>query len=154
MLLTREECIICDSMINGGENGIYGVIVSGIMEGNNGRGYSFISSNNTFIGCYHMEMNEEYKDTNYTSRLSLNTSSSHTFTNCTFTNCSGGAIYFWSFTSRTTYTLTITSCAFTNCSADYTEGAAIYCRNASSCVVNGCSFVRCHHTFRLSIFYN
>ena len=55
-------------MISGGENGIYGVIVSGIMEGNNGGGYSFVCSNNTFVECrrsklhtyVEMEKNEEY----------------------------------------------------------------------------------------------
>ena len=151
--IMREECIICDSMISGGENGIYGVIVSGIMEGNNGRGYSFISSNNSFIEClrskisYHIAINEEYKDTNYTSQLNLSTTSSHTFTNCTFTNCSssgsGGAIYFNSSTS--TYTVTITSCAFTNCSASNYSGG-VFCRYASYCVVSGCSFVNCKTT--------
>ena len=153
-LFLREECIIRDSKIDGVENGIYGSIVSGVMEGNNGRGYSFISSNNSFVECYgyrreiydDMEMNEEYKNTNYTSRLSLSTSSSHTITNCTFTNCSssgnGGAIYFDS--STYTYTVTITSCTFTDCSANF--GGAVFCYKASCCVVSGCSFVNCTAT--------
>ena len=45
----REECIMRESKIKGGENGIYGEIVSGIVEGSDGVGYSLVSSNNRFV---------------------------------------------------------------------------------------------------------
>ena len=71
--LITEDSIICTSKIMGVEDGIYGVIVSGIQEGNGG-GYSFVSSNNTFSECYRtqlkyheVEMNEVYSNENYTS---------------------------------------------------------------------------------------
>ena len=88
-----DSSVIRDSLASNGVMGISGEIVSGIAHDNNGRGYSFISSNNSFVEClrskisYHMEMNEDYKDTNYTSQISLSNASSHTITNCTFTNC-------------------------------------------------------------------
>ena len=114
----REECILNDSQINGGENGI----LTGVMDRSRGR-YSFISTNNT-------------------SRIAFSTSSSHTFTNCTFTGCTssgkGAAIYFRS-SSSTSSTLSITSCTFTNCSASNTH--AVYCLYALSFLVSGCSFV-------------
>ena len=148
--IRREGSIIRDSLIKRVKNGIYGDIVSGIMEGNNGRGYSFISNNNSFIEClrskisHHMEVNEEYKNTNYTTRIVLDTSSSHTITNCTFTNCTssgyGGAISFEP-SSSSSCTLSITTCSFTNCSASR-RGGAVYCYRASLSVVSGCSFVK------------
>ena len=160
----REESIISDSCVIGVENGIYGVIVSGIMDGNNGRGYSFISSNNTFVECYrnisrhYVEMNEEYKNTKYISRISLSNASSHTITNCTFTKCStsttdvseypsscGGALSFLS-SSDTPYRVSITGCIFTSCTA-YGWGGAVECLNASWCVVSGCSFDHCRSTY-------
>ena len=150
--IRREETDIRESIIFRVEGGIYGVIGGGEMEGE-GEGYSFVSSNNTIVYSYvrkvddRVRMNEEYKDTNYTSQISLNNTSSHTFINCTFTSSSsafGGAIYFNS-SSTTTYTVTITSCTFTNCSVGLT-GGAVYCSRASSCVVTGCSFVECKST--------
>ena len=124
------------------------------MEGE-GEGYSFVSSNNTIVYSFvrkiedGVRMNEGYSNRNFTSRISLSDTSSHTFTNCTFTNCTssgnGGAISFSSSTT-TTYTLTITSCTFTNCSANLHAGA-VYCCNASSCVVSGCSFVNCNSCY-------
>ena len=103
--LRRAECFMSDSLITRGENGIYGVIVSGVDE-RIGGGYSFVSNNNTFVECYRtqqlhptVEVNSDYTNKNYTSRITLSNSSSHTITNCTFTGCgsssnSGGAIRF------------------------------------------------------------
>ena len=150
--IRREECIIRDCFIIGGENGIYGDIVSGINE-NIGDGYVFESNNNTFVECHRRRllhyrdvwMNEDYSNENYTTRIVLSTTSSHTITNCTFTNCSsssssGGALYFSSY--YRTYTITITNCTFSNCSANG-YGGAVSCTNASSCIVNRCSFDKC-----------
>ena len=150
--IRREECVLRDSMIVGGENGIYGDIVSGITE-TIGDGYVFVSNNNTFVECHRhrllhyrdVEMNEDYSNENYTTRIVLSNASSHTVTNSTFTNCSssnssGGALYFSSY--YCTYIITITNCTFTNCSASG-YGGAIYCKYASSCIVNRCSFDTC-----------
>ena len=145
-----RDCMSSDEVM-----GIYGEILSGLIQDNNGISYSFVSSNNSFVACYRNrlhpymeEKNTDYKDTQYTSKLSLSSSSSHTFSNCTFIDCTdswyGGAIYFNS-SNTTTYTLTITSCTFTNCSASFT-GGAVCCVYVSSCVVSGCSFVKCKST--------
>ena len=148
----REECVLRDSWIIGAENGIYGGIVSGIKEENE-EVYSFICHNNTISHSYRSDLlnpvrtNEDYKDTNFTTRIVFNSSSSHTFTNCTFTSCAspthGGAIcFFFSSSSSSSHfsTIHITHCTFTNCSVDQI-GHSVYCRYASSCVVSGCSFV-------------
>ena len=45
----REKCIMCDSEIISGENGIYGGIASGINGGHAGRQYLLFSSNCTII---------------------------------------------------------------------------------------------------------
>ena len=146
-LFRREECIVSDSLISGGEDGIYGVIVSGIQQGTVS-GYSLECSNSTFIECHRsqlhqeVEMNEDYSDESFASRISLSNTSSHTFINCTFTHCSttttnissssssGGALSFYS-SSATIYRVTITHCIFTSCTA-YGWGGAIYCVYSAS----------------------
>ena len=153
----REESIMCDSYMIGVEDGIYGRIVSGGMEGNEVC-YSFLCSNNTFLECYrsnylyHDRMNEEIKDSNYTYQTILTTTSSYIITNCTFTQCTasdsevslkspgnGGALYFY---ASTLASITITSSLFSNCSASG-YGGAIFCCGCGWCVMSGCSIDEC-----------
>ena len=156
-LLNREECILSQSSIIGGENGIYGAIVTGLMEGNGG-GYSFECTNNTFRECQHYnlhrhaEMNPDYTDRSFTSRFGLSNSYSYTFTNCSFNRCyssstsdpsaaNGGAICFRG-SSYTYNTLTVTRCTFTSCYA-YGHGGAIQSAYSASTVVTSCSLYNC-----------
>ena len=148
--------VLKDCLSSDGVMGIYGEIVSGIAQENNGIGYSFTSSNNTFIECYRnrlyhdMDKNTDYNNQEYTTQLNLSTSASHSFNHCTFTDCTpsvygGGAICFNPSTpTTTTSTITISSCTFTGCTAG--NGGAVCCGYTSSCVVSGCSFVNCNAT--------
>ena len=81
------ECIFRGNLVRGGVEGIYGEIVSGIRE----RTVRFVCLNSTFEECHtnrRRESNADYSNTNYTSRLVLSISESHTINNCTFTKCS------------------------------------------------------------------
>ena len=150
--IMRHECILFDSELSGGVNGLYGGIVSGINVNIGGDGYSFICHNTTFInternGNMKKMMNPEYSyaSSEYSTRFSLSTYSSYEFVCCAFINCyaanAGAAIYFYSL-STTTESVVVMNCSFLNCtSADH--AGAVMCWGASVAVLSGCSFTQC-----------
>ena len=160
-------CILEDSSISNGLEGLYGEIVTGLSHNTLS---CFICSNNTFHNTIRtsgqLKKNDDgrgggkkmqnevltYSSIEFLTRQYLSATFSYEFTRCTFTDCSatlsdpdktfrGGAIgYFPS--SAVDLTFTITECTFTNCTSEYSGGAA-YIKNAQTCLISRCSFTNC-----------